>query len=219
MVAQCVSPIKAQVARFTRLDACGVPVTGEGSAQVTTDGFISIANSPQYEEGQRFLQRKANGEPCVNERDPGFFNWIQQTVSLCTLDPDAIVIATGETLITDGVTGTGVMLGEGLLTARFSKEVWQPVAGEGACDASGLQRYVYWAFPNEGDAQITDFTFENDVFNFGWISITKRASPLWNIGDPWLDGAVWGPGKHYAFNITTEPPPEAACGAVEVAGG
>lgn len=215
MVAQCVSPIKAEVLRITRVDACGVPVTGESGAQVTTDGFISVANSPNYEEGQRFLQRKANGQPCVNQRDAGFFNWLQQTIALCTLDPDALVIATGERLITDGATGTGVAFGEGLLTARFSLETWQPVAGEGACTPGGLQRYVYWAFPNVGDAQITDFTFENDVFNFGWVDTTQRASPLWDLGDPWLnDGGAFDATEHFAFNITTEPPPEPSCGAV-----
>lgn len=214
MVAQCASPIKAEVIRITRLDACGVPVTGASSAQIVSDSFTSVENSPQYEEGQRFLQRKANGEPCVNQRDAGFFNWLQQTVNVCSLDPDMIVVVTGERLITDGVTGTGVALGEGLLTARFSLELWQPIAGEGACDASGTQRYVYWAFPNLGDAQIQDFTMENDVFTFGWQDTSRGASPLWTIGDAFLDGAAWGPSEHYAFNITTEPPPEPFCGAV-----
>lgn len=215
MVARCASPIKAQVARFTRVDICGVPVTGVSSAQVTTDSFTQIENEPNYEEGERYLLRKANGQPCVNERDPGFFNWLEQTINLCTLDPDLIVTVTGERLISDGVTGTGVALGEGLLTARFSLEVWQPVAGEGACDAAGQPRFVYWGFPNLGDAQIQNFTFENGTFEFAWQDISRKASPLWTLGDPWLaDGGAWGPEEHYAFNITTTPPPSPACGAV-----
>lgn len=216
----CVAPIKAQVARFTLLDVCGNPITGEGSAQITTNSFTEIQNTPNYEEGQRFLLRKANGEPCINERDSGFFNWLEQTVTLCSLDPDLLAAVTGETVIVDETDEvTGVVFGGGLLSNHFSLEVWQPVGGEGACSPDGTQRFVYWAFPHVIDAQIQQFTFQNDTFTFGFQSITKPASPLWNIGDAWLSetpAATWGPDKHYAFNITTVPPPEAACGAVEL---
>lgn len=216
---RCATPIKAQVARFTRVNECGVPITGPLSAQVTTDSFTEIANSPNYEEGQRFLLRKANGEPCVNQRDPGFFNWIEQTTTLCTLDPDLIAMVTGEQLISESDENIGTTLGEGLLTARFSKEVWQPMAGEGACSPTGEQLYVYWAFPNEGDAQIQEFTFQNDAFTIGFASITRQTSPLWNIGDEYLANnptATWDPGKHLAWAITDVPPPEPSCGAVEI---
>jgi len=170
----CEAPIKAEVARFTLLDACGAPVFGDGSAQVTTDSFIEIQNSPNYEEGTRFLQRKANGEPCVNEQDPGFLNWVEQTVNLCTLDVDLIALVTGEDPIASATDFVGVQFGDGLLNARFSKEVWQPVAGQGACDAEGNQRWIYWAFPHEYDAQIQEFTFANDVFTFSYMSKTRR---------------------------------------------
>lgn len=218
---QCVSPIKAEVARFTLVDECGVPILGSGSAQITVDAFTQITNTPNYEEGQRFLLRKANGEPCVNQRDPGFFNWLVQVTTLCSLDPDLLAAVTGDHVLTStvGAESIGVAFGEGLLTRRFSKEVWQPVSGEGACDPGGLQRFVYWAFPNEGDAQLQAFNFENDVFTFGFQSITRAASTLWDLGAPWLDGndvVSWGPGKHFAFAVTTVAPPEPGCGAVEI---
>jgi hypothetical protein len=224
MATLCAAPIKAQVARFTLVDVCGVPITGDGSAQITSDSFTEIQNTPNYEEGQRFLLRKANGEPCVNERDAGFFNWLQQQVMLCSMDPDLLAAVTGEPVIEDfsedsAGAHTGVIFGEGLLENHFSLEVWQPVSGEGACDPTGQQRFVYWAFPHVIDAQIQQFTFQNDTFTFGYQSITRRASELWTIGDPWLASApvsAWGPGKHYAFNITTVAPPEPACGAIEV---
>lgn len=215
----CATPIKAQVARFTLVDECGVPITGVGSAQVTTDSFTQIENAPNYEEGQRYLLRKANGQPCVNQRDPGFFNWIEQTVTLCTLDPDLIATVTGEQLIVDSVDNVGTTIGEGLLTARFSLEVWQPMAGEGACDPSGQQQYVYWAFPNDGDAQIQNFTFQNDSFTLAFRSTTRRTSELWDLGDSWLSDnptASWDPGKHSAWAVTSVAPPVAACGAVLV---
>lgn len=221
MATECVSPIKAEVARFTLLDDCGVPITGVGSAQITSDSFTQITNTPNYEDGQRFLLRKANGQPCVNQRDPGFFNWLEQETTLCTIDPDLIAAITGDTILeTAGGDSIGVAFGEGLLTRRFSMEVWQPVSGEGACDPSGVQRFVYWAFPNLGDAQIQAFNFENDVFTIGFADTSRRASTLWNLGLTWLTAtnavANWGPGKHFAFAITTAAPPEPACGAVTI---
>ncbi len=216
MAALCVSPFQPVVARFTRVNDCGVPVTGVGSAQVTIDAFTSIEVTPNYEDGQRFLTRKANGQPCVNEQAVGFFNWIDEVNTFCAIDPDLVSVVTGGTLLTSGVTGTGVMLGEGLTTARFSKEIWQTVAGAEGCDPSGVTRYMYWAFPNEGDAQVQAFTFSEDVFEFGFSSRTRRGSPLWTLGSAWLGGTTWISGKHYAFNITTVAPPTAHCGAVTI---
>lgn len=218
-MSECVEVIKAEVARFTLLDHCGVPVTGEGSAQVTTDSWTEIGISPQYEDGTEFIQKKANGRLCVNELDPGELKRIEETTTMCSVDVDLIAMLTGQDVVANGDDFVGVIFGEGLLNAQFSKEVWQPVVGEGECDPEGNQRWMYWAFPREFDARIQDFTFQNDIFNLSFMSKSKRASPLWDIGDPWLADnptATWGPGKHFAFAVTTTPPPEAACGAQEI---
>lgn len=220
-MSQCANPIRGEVARFTLLDSCGVPVTGDGSAQVTTDAWTEITITPNYEDGTRLLQLKANGEPCVNEQGPSFLNWIDEVTNLCTLDVDLIALVFGEDPIVSTAEAdfVGVQFGTGLLNARFSKEIWQPVAGEDSCDAEGNQRWVYWAFPHEYNARVQELTFTNDVFTFGFASMSKPASPLWDIGDPWLSDSpvsTWGPGKHFAFAITTVQPPEPACGAVEI---
>jgi hypothetical protein len=217
----CASPIKGEVIRLTLLNNCGDPIFGPGSAQVTTDAWTEVTATPNYEEGTRFLSRKANGQPCVNLQDPAFMNWVELGTTLCTLDVDLIAVATGEQPISDNAAGdfVGVTFGEGLLTAQYSFELWQPVAGDGECDEDGNQRWVYWAWPRVYNAQIQELTFTNDVFNFAFNSMTKRASARWDIGDPWLADtptAVWDPGKHFAFSITSVQPPESACGAVEI---
>ena len=220
-ISVCANPIRGEIVRFTLLDACGVPVTGDGSAQVTTDAWTEITITPNYEDGTRLLQLKANGEPCVNEQGPSFLNWIDEVTNLCTLDVDLIALVFGEDPIVSTAEAdfVGVQFGTGLLNARFSKEIWQPVAGEDACDSEGNQRWVYWAFPHEYNARVQELTFTNDIFTFGFASMSKPASPLWDIGDPWLSDSpvsTWGPGKHFAFAITTVAPPEPACGAVEI---
>jgi hypothetical protein len=213
----CASPIKARVARIVQLTECGVIVTGAG-AQVVTDGFIQIAPSPEYEEGEEHLVLNANGSPCVNEKDPNFLKRVGLSIDFCKMDPDAVVLMTGERLLATGspVTGTGVAFGEGLLTARFSLEVWQPLAGAGACSATGVTYYMYWAFPNVGNAMIGDFTMENAPLTFSIEADTKAASATWGNGPgsiDWLNGNTIAADEHFAFNITTVPPPTPTCGA------
>jgi hypothetical protein len=217
MVAQCASAIQARVARLIKLDVCGNPVTGAGSAVVVTDGFVSIQPSPQYLDGEEHQQRKANGSLCLYQKDPSELTRVELTVNWCVMDPDAIVIVTGERLLANaGVTGTGVALGEGQLTAHFSLEVWQPIVGAGACDTSGLQRFLYWAFPNVTNTKVNQFTFENAPLQFTTQSETMAVGSLWGDGPgsagPWAP--VFQTGEHFMFNITTVALPTATCGAV-----
>jgi len=212
----CASPIKARVLRITRLDVCGNPVTGTGG-QVISSGFIQVQASPEYEEGEEFLQKNANGDPCVNEKDPNFLKRVGLQIDLCNIDPDGVVLMTGERLLTTGgpVTGTGVAFGEGTLTARFGLELWQPLAGQ-VCSATGAQYWMYWVFPNVGNTMIGDFTFENGPFTLSISSDTKAAGTLWGDGPgttTWLNGNVMLPDEHFAFNITTVSPPVPVCGA------
>jgi hypothetical protein len=217
MPAVCVAPIKARTIRLTAEDECGVPITGVGSSQVTTNGFVSVEAAPEYEDGTEYIQKNANGELCVNEKDPSELKRVTLTSQFCLLDPDAFAIIAGERLLTAGgvgVTGTGVAYGEGILTSRFSLELWQPISGVGACTPGGVQRYLYWAFMNVGNANIGSFTFQNDVFTFEIAAETKRAFPGWNVGAAYLDGNVILEGDHFLHIVTTVPPPTPACGAV-----
>lgn len=218
MPAICVAPIKATVARLVKVDTCGVPVTGASSAVVVQSGFVSISPSPQYEEGQEYLQKQANGVFCVNDIDAPQLKRIDLEMVWCVLDPDAIVLQTGERLLTDSgmVTGTGVAGGTGLVTNRYSLEVWQPVSGVNACTPGGVQQYVYWAFPNVGNAMLGDWTFENGTFTFTINSTTFCGSTLWGLGPgsgPYYIDQPIEQCDHWLYNVTTVPPPVSACGA------
>jgi hypothetical protein len=221
MPSQCFTPIKAKVARVVKLDVCGNPVTGASSSVAVFDGFTQINPSPEYEEGEEFLTKKANGEPCVNQKDPNFLKRVGLDITFCNIDPDVIVMLTGERLITTGgpATGTGVAFGEGLLLARFSIEVWQPLAGL-ACSTSGNPLYVYWAFPNVGNTMISDWTIEQAPTEFSISANTQAAGALWGRGPgsaavPKYIGTALVPTdlEHFLFNVTDVPPPIASCGA------
>lgn len=216
------TPIKAKVIRVVKLDVCGNPVTGASSAMVVAKGFTQVQVSPDYEEGQEFLTKLADGSACVNQKDPAFLKRSGIEAHFCVLSPDIIQLMTGETMIFTGagsVTGSGIMFGTDVLDDRFSLELWQPVAGAGACDpTTGLPFYVYWAFPNVTNTKINDFTFENDVFDFTIAAETDGAGFLWGDGPgtpTWLPAGTTVPaGKHMLFNITTTAPPAVTAGAV-----
>lgn len=204
--------------RLVKLDICGNPVTGAASAEVVTNGFITITPSPQYEEGEVHQQRLASGAFCVNEKDDPELSRVSLAINWCVLDPDALVLITGERLLTTNtITGTGVAFGGGLVTARFSLEVWQRVAGRQRCNPDGSQNYVYWAFPNVGHTIVNDFNFENAPLQFSTTSETDYAGALWGNGPgtagPWFEGTI-NTDEQYLYNITTTPPPTPTCGAV-----
>lgn len=223
MADQSAVPIKGRVARFIQVDVCGNPITGASGLQVITKGFISVAIEPQYEDGEKLRQKLADGTLCVNDNDPNEFTAAQLTILMCGVCPSISQIVAGSRLLGTGapVTGTGAAYSEGPVTARFALEVWQNVTGRGACDpVTGAQKYVYWAFPNVGDAKIGTSTIENAGLTLQFVALTD------NVGLQWGDGpgslGPWAPtfvdGEHYMWNITTVAPPTipSNCGATPI---
>lgn len=218
-----VAPIKARVIRIVKLDTCGVPVTGASSSMIVIKGFTETNVSPDYEEGEEFLTKLADGTPCVNQKDASFLKRAEIETHWCILSPDTIGMLTGERVIFAGagaVTGTGVFFGTDPLTNHVSIELWQNVSGLGACDASGNPQYVYWAFPNVTNARIGDFTFENGIFDFVTTLDTDGASALWTPrkgAENWMGDEVVEAGEHFGFNVTSVAPPAVTNGAVALA--
>lgn len=220
----CATPIKGTMMRIVKLDVCGVPVTGASSAVVTTKGFVQVQQSPQYEDGEEFFERTADGSICVNQKDDPVLKRIQLTVNMCEIDPIGASIVTSARLIDSSsltpTTGTGFAVSEGVPSNRFSLEVWQQVAGSNACDATGAQRFIYNAWPNIGAVQLQDYTIENGRSTLSWQGETRGPSTAWGrgpgTGTKWLPaGAFTGLNttEHWAWNITTTAPPTALCGS------
>lgn len=223
MVADCGSAVQGTVLRLVKLNTCGVPVTGASSAVVVTEGYISVVTDPQYEDGDAFRTKKANGLLCINKVGPNSYANANVTVNLCVVDPDANTLITGSRLIlSGGVTGSGNAYGYNNPEAHFSLETWQPIAGRGQCDpVTGLPRYLYWAWPHVWNAKIGSFTIENGPLELSFEAMTDYPSALWGdgpgTGTSWLPGAIDTTDyiDDFLHNITSEPPPTppAQCGA------
>lgn len=209
--------------RIVRVDTCGIPVTGTGSLVVVTKGFVQVQNEPQYEDGEEFFERTADGTPCVNQKDDPVLKRFQLTIDFCEVNTTAFAyIASARELTVNaaGVTGQGFAFAEGQPTNRYSLEVWQKVAGSGACDASGNQRYIYNAWPNLGASKVGSYTIENGRSTFQVMSETQAGSTTavtgWNdgpgSGTSWLPtGESVGAGEHWLWGVTTTAPPSPAC--------
>jgi hypothetical protein len=218
----CAAPIKGTRMRIVKLDTCGVPVTGTSSLAIVTKGFVQVQSEPQYEDGEEFFERNADGEACVNQKDDPVLKRFETTIDFCVIDPTAAAYILSARDIVSGspASGYGLVMSEGSPSNRFSLEVWQRVAGSGACDASGLQQYVYHAWPNLGSTKMGGYTIENGRSTFQAMSETRGAATQWGYGPG--TGTKWLPSTaavdsdgldHYLWAITTTAPPAVGCGA------
>jgi hypothetical protein len=218
-MAICAAPIKGSHLRIIAVDDCGVPVTGTGALTVVTKGFVQAVMEPDYEDGEEFVERNADGELCVNQKDKPSLKRFSLTVDWCEVDPVLAAYVMSARLLdtaSPAVTGTGWAMSEGESDNKFSMEIWQRVAGSGACDPSGVQRYVYNAWPHVGNTQVGSYTIENARSTLQFIAETFPASTLWGDGPgttSWLPvGTTIQDTEHWVWNITTEPPPTPTCG-------
>jgi len=218
-VAVCAAPIKGTHMRVVGLDTCGVPITGAAAHNYTSKAFVQVTMEPQYEDGEEFLQRTADGSICVNEKDPPLFKRHQLTIDICTVDPEMTAFMLSSRTLSVGsplVTGAGFTQKEGTPTNKWSLEIWQRVAGSGACDASGLQRYVYNAWPHAGNTRLGSYTIQNGVSQLQLIAETFAPALQWadgpGAGTSWLSPAGVLTGEHWLWAVTLVAPPTEFCG-------
>src|SRR5688500_15274810 len=122
-MAICAAPIQGSHLRIVAVDDCGVPITGAGALTVVTKGFVQVAMEPDYEDGEEFVERNADGELCVNQKDKPSLKRLQLTVDWCEVDPVlAAYVMSARLLDTESpaITGTGFALAEGEPDTKFS---------------------------------------------------------------------------------------------------
>lgn len=195
MATFCPALVRGRRFRFTRLDACGVPVVGPSSSLVTS-GLVSASPSPQYENTDPIRVLNAAGELCINE--PGTVNFAQEDIELvfCKVDPTAFNMMTGAPLVLDDATPTPNVVGFrkqcGPVDERFALEIWSDVSGQPCTTGNKLYWYSLW--PLLTNAQWGDATIENGAINF---TITASA----------FCGSPWGVGPYDVINALPGPAP------------
>jgi hypothetical protein len=186
--------------------------------QLVHGAFTQVAQDPQYEDGMEFFERTASGGICVNQKDDPVLKRMQLTIDFCAVNvTGAAYMASARELTVGSTTGYGFAVSEGSPTNRYSLEIWQEVAGSGACSASGLQQYIYNAWPNVGSTKLGGYNIALERSTLQLISETRAVSVATN---GWLaknGSATWLPAgttltgtEHWLWNITTTAPPTAA---------
>ena len=209
----CASPIQGLIVRMIKLNACGVIVSGDGSAMIVMDGFTQVQDSPQYDTGDRKITRKADGTLCQNWKLPDQFTNDELTIDFCVWNPGIIPAFLSGRLLTatSSPTGTGFAMGtwSNSTISHWSLELWQ--APPQSCDGSGVVYYPYHAWPHISDGKRGDVTHGPDPSMLQIIGNTYDSSPLWTAGDPYLGAGQVVQGDHYLYNLESVAPPPSAC--------
>lgn len=209
----CASPVQGLVVRLIKLDTCGVPITGTGSAMVVMDGFTQVQDSPQYDTGDRIITRKADGTLCQNWKVADQFTNDEITVDFCVWNPGLAYITLGARILsaTSSPTGTGFAIGTWANSdpVHWSLELWQPPPQ--GCPA-GTVYYPYHAWPHISDGKRGDMTASGtDATMLQIIGNTYDASAAWLAGNSYLGTGQVILGDHYLYNLESTAPPPDAC--------
>jgi len=84
--------------RVTRLDAAGNLLTDPGDSY-TTNGFMRMSFTPEYEEGDEIVEKAANGTVCVSYRAPDTLKRVTLEVAICEPDPELTQLMSGGLLL------------------------------------------------------------------------------------------------------------------------
>jgi hypothetical protein len=232
MTSVCYTPWKIPAVRVTKLDACGVPVTG-CSTVVSNGGIISVEMTKEYEDRQEFFVKNGDGNFCVRATNPPILKWLGLTLTFCSVDPELVNILSAEPLVLDNAVApkaTGYSTEEGSAAAsNFALEGWTRVTNLNVpCTGGPEYGYTLWPWCIEGT--ISDMTFQNDVVNFVLTCRTQSNSP-WGTGPYMVDysdnpaGSTTqiplltpiGSRQHSRMFLTRLAPPADTCGCVTLA--
>jgi hypothetical protein len=233
MVAVCMKPIGGTRLRATKVDACGVPITGVGSCTIVTKGFVSVERTAQFMDPDEFTVKNAAGELCINERTHPLFQWYNLTVNFCEVDPELINMMTGSPLVLDDTAVTPRAVGwrtreNANINANWALELWTRMAG--ASCVGGAVQYGYYAMPFVVEGVVGDVTVENGPVSFSVTQARSKSAEGWGVGPYDVLNTVVAPapsplltpmiaGDHDHFQMTTLAPPAVpgTCGCVTLA--
>jgi hypothetical protein len=179
----CARPLQGETLRVTRLDECGNPEFG-ACAYAVSDGFVTATITPNVEDGERFLQRGANGRAIVNQRSVPSLNWYDVNIQFAEVDPELFTIITGlQPYMDDQDNVIGFPVTESdYATANFALELWMGNAEEECLPGDPLPFFGYNLLPWVVEGALSDdITVTNDLITFTVIGRTRKGTP-WGVG-------------------------------------
>lgn len=222
---KCFSLVRGRVMRVTQLDGCGAKVLGP-TAQIVSDGFISVALAAQTDAGTEISVTNAAGNVCILDSPCPKFTGYEVTIEFCGVDPDLYRLLTGQTMELDGDgLGVGFRMNTGVdaCATGFALELWSNVPSAACAPGSGVS-YGYFLIPFLKGGIIGDFTIANDAVNFTLTGAKSKDGSAWGVGPYNVVKSAIGadspllvavdPKDHLVMELTpVAPPVDAGCGA------
>lgn len=161
-----------------------IPLLPDGSpdrsrSYFTTNQFLSLAFTPEYEEGDEITEKNADGSICVQYKATDVLKKVTLDFSICAPEPEVYELLAGGTILTDTIPGAGGNAPTDTLAVGWAApvvgsgpsnpvciEVWSRAVtgGKTATD----RPYWHWVFP-QCDLRLTgDRTLENGLMANGF---------------------------------------------------
>lgn len=182
-------PFKGRTIRLTDLgDCCTPPAAGTECAVAVFDSFTTVSIEANVEEGEQAFERKANGDVCINERDPNLLQDLTTSLTLCQVKPEIVSMLTGWPVTRDASgAAVGFDIMSGTSDAQVGVEIWSGVAG---IDCGQGARYGYNVLPCTSGWQIDGSVEWAGIDTIFAITLTSTAS----------DNHGWGSGPYAVQN-------------------
>jgi hypothetical protein len=170
------SSVAGMAIRLTRLDASGNLVTGP-SASYVTKKFVSLGFTPEYETGDEFTTKAADGSVCVTWKAPDTLKRVTLSIALCDPDPEFTEMIAGGTLLTAGGKSVGYkspLVGVDATPTGVAIEVWSIANVNGR--QAAVNPYWHWVFPYAQMHQAGERAIQNDLLATSFEG--------WGVGNP-----------------------------------
>lgn len=186
--------------RVTRLTPSGAPATG-AEASYVTDKFVSVSFTPEFEAGDEFTQKAANGTVCASLKAPDTLKRINLSIAICEPDFEFQELIAGGTLLEDTVDGSTITVGWKAPAIGVDPtpngvaiEVWSKAVTGGK--TAGNNPYYHWIFPYAqmrlaGDRVVENgmmannfegWAVGNTAFGTGIAALTTKPVAAWTYG-------------------------------------
>lgn len=177
--------IGARIMRGTLLDSCGIPAWGD-KVQIASEGFVSIAVTANYDDGNEKVVTNAGGRKCINVPAKSEFLNYSLDVTFCAVDPEFYTLATGQPVVYDPVTGDAI----GYRTNRgvrpsdrsWALDTWSDAQGTTACGPDGELPWGYSLWPFLTGARVGDYTLEDNAVTFTVSQAITKDGSGWGFG-------------------------------------
>ena len=189
--------------RVTRLDALGTLLNEPGDSY-TTNAFMRVSFTPEYESGDEIVEKSADGTICVSYQSPDTLKRVTMELAICEPDPELTQLISSGLLLRKnygtfaapdrksiGWASPGV--GDDPAGLGVAIEVWSFAVADGK--RAGINPYFHWVFPYCRLRLSGDRVIEN-----GMIATTFEGYSLGNIQfSTGLDG-------RWEFPVATDRP-------------